>query len=174
MHPSDRARLEENVLKNLARTPSFEQLRKIELFADLTDKHLEVISELADEASLPPEQVIFRPGDKPRSFYVLLDGQVRISELFADDREECLSILKDGTYFGEIKLLDASKPYPVLAITHTECRLLVFPLVEFCNLLNIDQDLAVAVLWNIARTLANKLEATNQKVAAMARLAYPI
>lgn len=158
----------------MTRTLSFEELRKIGLFSDLADKHLEVIGELAEQVDLPAEHVIFRPGDKPRSFFVLMNGQVRISELFADDREECLAILKSGTYFGEIKLLDASSPYPVLAISHTECRLLVFPLVEFCNLLNIDQDLAVSVLWNIARTLANKLEATNQKVAAMARLAYPI
>ena len=161
-------------MKNLTRNISFDELRKVELFADLADTHLEVIADLAEEVDLPAEHVIFRPGDKPRSFYVLTKGQVRISELFGEDREECLAILKGGTYFGEIKLLDASTPYPVLAISHTECRLLVFPLVEFCNLLNIDQDLAVSVLWNIARTLASKLEATNQKVAAMARLAYPI
>lgn len=153
---------------------SFDTLRETELFRNLEPLHLAHLASLRMPLEIDAGEVVFRPGDEPRFLYVIRSGSVRISSLMPDGSEEALAILPAGTYFGELKLVDPSEPYAVLATVHTPTILDAFPLDELRDLLRADRDLAVSFLWNMLQTLARRLQATNDKFAVLAKLSSPL
>ncbi|HCF26639.1 MAG TPA: ATPase, partial [Cyanobacteria bacterium UBA11049] len=52
-----------------------EALRQAPLFAHLSDRQLQCISELGTEIWLQPGEQIARQGDPPDGFYVILEGK---------------------------------------------------------------------------------------------------
>jgi CRP-like cAMP-binding protein len=78
-----------------------EQLRRVPLFAGLTDRSFDAVSDLAQEQELPQGHVLAAEGEPGDAFYLLLDGQVRISRNGAAVRD-----LQPGEFLGEIALVD--------------------------------------------------------------------
>lgn len=152
----------------------FEYLRENELFRDLDPLQLAHLASILETFEFPEGAVIFDPGEEARYFFVVRRGRVRISSPTPGGGEEALAFLDQGAYFGELKLFDPSGPYTVRAAAHTACTLDAFPLVELRDLLSADRDLAISFLWNVVKTVARRLQATNDKVAAMAKLFSPI
>jgi len=60
----------------------------------------------ASSLNLQSGEMIFRQGDAPSGFYALLKGAIKMSTLSKDGREGILTILEQGTWFGEISLID--------------------------------------------------------------------
>ena len=50
--------------------------------------------------------MIFEEGEQGDKFYLILDGAVRISRIVPGMGEEALAVLRAGTYFGEMALID--------------------------------------------------------------------
>lgn len=86
----------------------FEQeLRKIEIFRDLSDRELQPLCSLFNEVRLPANHVIFRQGELAEAFYVVHEGGVVI---FRDDGEnepvQLLARLQAGDHFGEFGIYE--------------------------------------------------------------------
>lgn len=81
----------------------FEQeLRRIEIFRDLSDAELRRLSSLFEEESLPANHVVFRQGDDAEAFYVIKDGDVVIFRDEGDNEPvQLLARLGPGDHFGE-------------------------------------------------------------------------
>jgi len=60
----------------------------------------------ASSLYLQSGEMLFRQGDTPSGFYALLKGTIKMSTLSEDGREGILTILEQGTWFGEISLID--------------------------------------------------------------------
>ena len=152
----------------------FDHLREIELFQDFSELHFAHLVSLAEARHYGPEEFVFRTGESARYLYVIRKGRVRISSIMPGGGEEALAFLAEQGFFGELKLVDDSTPYGVQAVAHTECSLDLFPLRDLRDLLGTDHDLAVSFLWNMVRVLAKRMQATNDKIAAMAKLSSPV
>ena len=81
--------------------------------------------------------------------------------------EEALAVLRAGTYFGEMALID-DFPRSADARAHEDCRLFVIRKEDLADLLFVDRDLAYDLLWSFVRTLAGRLRETNDKMTFMA------
>lgn len=51
-------------------------------------------------------EMLFRQGDAPSGFYVLVSGSMKMSSLREDGREAILAVIEPGIWFGEISLID--------------------------------------------------------------------
>jgi CRP-like cAMP-binding protein len=78
-----------------------DQLRAVPLFAGMTDRAFEAVSALAREEHLPAGSVLATEGQPGDAFYLLLDGDVSITQGGKAVRD-----LRAGDFLGEIALVD--------------------------------------------------------------------
>ncbi len=81
-------------------------LKKIPLFSDLNKEELDAVVALASSHQYPAKRVIVQEGDNSSSLFVILSGQVKVSYYAEDGREVILSLMSEGSFFGELSLLD--------------------------------------------------------------------
>jgi CRP-like cAMP-binding protein len=146
-------------------------LRNVDLFRNLDGVQLAHLASIVQEQVWKKGHVLFREGDASEYFYVICKGRVRISKVVSGFGEEALAILEEGSYFGEMELIDESIPRAAQATCHDDCILQAFRIADFHQLLAADHELAMAVLWSFVRTLGTRLRATNDRVAAFFAMA---
>lgn len=88
-------------------------LKKIHLFANLTERELEKILPLCIKRTFAAGNVIFKEGKPGDRCYILLSGSVRISKFIPNIGEEALAVFKPGDYFGEMALIDIFPARPM-------------------------------------------------------------
>jgi CRP/FNR family cyclic AMP-dependent transcriptional regulator len=144
-----------------------EMLSKISLFSALQPSYLRRIANLGIEEDYPHNALIFKEGAPGDKMYLILSGAVRISRQVPGMGEEALAVLRAGTHFGEMALID-DFPRSADARAHEACRLFVVRKEDMEDLLFVDRDLAYDLLWSFVRTLSSRLRETNDKMTFMA------
>ncbi len=144
-----------------------DMLAKVNLFSGLQPAHLRRIASLGLEEVHPYNGLIFSEGSQGDKVYLILSGAVRISRNVPGMGEEALAVLRAGTYFGEMALID-DFPRSADARAHEECRLFVIRKEDLADLLFVDRDLAYDLLWSFVRTLSGRLRETNDKMTFLA------
>lgn len=141
------------------------KLKKVPLFADLSEVELERLGSLARAESIAKGTKIFAEGETGDALYLIESGKVRISKMIPGIGEEALAVLGPGSVFGEMALLDDS-PRSADAIAHEACEVFVIERDPFETMLFVDKELAYTVLSGVVRVLAARLRDTNDKMAA--------
>jgi CRP-like cAMP-binding protein len=95
--------------------------KKVPLFDDLKpEAFVELVNKLSYHRHVPG-QLIIREGDPGRSFFVIVEGKVRIYKALPDGKELTLAHLGEGAFFGEMALLSgAPRTANVVAEADTE------------------------------------------------------
>lgn len=139
-------------------------LKKVYLFNDLTQPELEKILALAYEKTYEKETAVFQEGEIGDAFYIVDQGQVRISTMVPGVGEEALKILRPGDYFGEMALID-DFPRSAAAISHEgEVKLLAIYKRDFKKLMAEDKEMAYKLMAVFIKTLSTRLRDTNDKL----------
>jgi CRP-like cAMP-binding protein len=117
----------------------------IPMFAKLEPRSLEAIATLAKAVAVPAETVLLREGEPAESFYVIVDGTVRIERL-----GQFVRSMVDGGFIGEVAMIGGSAR-TATAICATPCSLLEFGAFEFSRLMARFPDVRVRVEAAVAR-----------------------
>jgi CRP/FNR family transcriptional regulator, cyclic AMP receptor protein len=144
-----------------------ELLSKVNIFSGLQPTYLRRIAALGLEELHPANALVFAEGTQGDKVYLILSGSIRISRNVPGMGEEALAVLRAGTYFGEMALID-DFPRSADARAHEDCRLFVIRKEDLADLLFVDRDLAYDLLWSFVRTLAGRLRETNDKMTFLA------
>jgi CRP-like cAMP-binding protein len=136
--PSDPNRVGHDWLGTLAEVPLFEGLPK---------RHLRRVAKLARIRRFAPGAAIVRAGDSGRSFYIVLDGNAKVTRAGGRARR-----LGAGDYFGEMALLDDA-PRSADVLADGEVLALTIDRPGFAKLLRAEPAIAQTLL----RTLAARL-----------------
>ncbi len=143
------------------------RLREIYLFKNLSDRALGEVAALAYTEEYAKGERIFSENDPGNKFYLILSGEVRISKNILGIGEEALAILKEGSYFGEMALIDDAVR-SADAIAERRCVLSVITRQDFEQFLSENRDLAYELLWTFVRTLSGRLREMNAKMTFLA------
>jgi CRP-like cAMP-binding protein len=138
-------------------------LQDSDLFGDLGPVQLRRLAGLSSVVSFKRNEHVFREGESGDSFYLVLEGAVRISRQVPGMGEEALAILRPGSGFGEMALIDEA-PRSADAIAHESCKLLVLRKEDLENLLFVDRLMESDILWKMTRILVARLRETNDKM----------
>ena len=150
----------------------FDLLRQTDLFTGLTGEELGKITGISIKEVVKPGDVIFAEGDPGEDFYLIMKGEVRISKMIPGVGEEALVILKRGSYFGEMSLID-DQPRSAHAIANKPTDLLVIGRGDFEKLLSQDKEIAYKLLWTFLKTLSRRLRETNDKIMGFFAMTGP-
>lgn len=142
---------------------SEEILGKIYIFDGLAPKELQEITKICQKVSFKKNDVIFKEGSFGDKFYIIIEGEVRISKVIPNIGEEALAVLKTGNYFGEMALID-DFPRSADAIANTDTVLMTISKSDMDNLLFFNKEIAYKLLWTFCRTLSERLRETNEKL----------
>lgn len=142
-------------------------LREIDLFSELSDQALSEIAAIMHTERYKRGDQIFGDGEPGRAMYLIAEGEVRISKQIEGLGEEALAILKPGSYFGEMGLLDGA-PTSAEAWANRTCVLHAINREELLALMNRDRTISVELLWSFVHTLSDRLRETNSKVTFLA------
>jgi len=144
-----------------------EALSKLTLFKGLDKSHIERLAAVCDVLDLKKGENIFKEGEPGDRLFAVLEGQVRISRQIPGIGEEALAILEAGDHFGEMALVDDDVRSGD-ALAHSKCRILAITKTSMQDVMFTDITLAHEVLWNLVRTLSDRLRRSNDKMTFLA------
>ena len=141
--------------------PAVAQLRRIKLFADLTDEQLAEFAVYLKSVEVRTNRIIVKMGDPADAMYLIQRGTARVSQL-VDNRETMLAKLETGDFFGEFCLFaDGTRSADVVA--DSDCLLLKLSRESFLSVLEQHPATAAHFLMAIIRFTESRLRSMNKK-----------
>ena len=129
-----------------------DELRDLPLFSRVTDAGLERISASIGELDCEPGQVLALPGDPGSGMFVILEGKVKV------EARSAMYELGPGDFFGELSLLSPGTERVARVRAASDVRCIGLPRDEALELIESEPTLALAMLRELARRLADVVD----------------
>jgi CRP/FNR family transcriptional regulator, cyclic AMP receptor protein len=142
-----------------------ELLRTVPIFSELTDADFASLGRLTSRRRFPKDTVVFFENEEGDSFFMILEGRVKVTILGDDGREVILSMLGPGDFFGEMALLD-NEPRSATAIAVEETELLSLHRTDFQTVLTDNRSITSALI----KVLTARLRRANHQISTLALL----
>ena len=127
-------------------------LRKLPLFARLSDEELGDLAARIRQRAYKRGEVIFRKDDPGTHLFLVLEGAVKISLPGEFGQEALVAIMRPGEFFGELALFDRSpRSAGATALEDTRAALLASD--DFLAFLEHHPSAVRVVLETLARTI---------------------
>jgi signal transduction histidine kinase len=148
-----------------------DELRRVPLFAGLSEEDLERLYQMAETISVPAGQLVLQEGDPGDALYVVLDGELEITKR-QGGQDILLAVSRAGEFLGEMSLLE-QRPRSASVRTLQESRLLVISQAAFQTLLSCSPSAPLRILHTLTSRLRNNESVLmqNEKMAALGTLA---
>jgi signal transduction histidine kinase/predicted CoA-binding protein len=144
----------------------YDFLKKVPMFADLSDEDLERICQGVREVRVKAGQELFSEGSLGEEAYVIQEGQVEILK-YTNGRQVLLALRQPGEVIGEISLLEAA-PRSASGRARTDCLLLAINHAQLDRLLDTSPTAARQMLHTVsARLRSNQLQQEQSEKMAM-------
>jgi CRP-like cAMP-binding protein len=140
-------------------------LKRVPLFADLSEADLTRFAEVTREREYPKNSIILFEDDPGDALYIVSTGQVKVVLIGEDGREVILSVLGDGDFFGEMSLID-DEPRSAHVIAMRDSHLLVLRRDDFQSRLEEHPKVALQLL----RVLVKRLRRADEKIGGLVLL----
>ena len=138
-------------------------LKQIQIFDGLSNRELRNFARISYQRTYAENETIDIEGQDSAGMYVILDGAVKVTRKVEDDSIITLKTLEDGTFFGDVGLLDSAPRTATVTAIRTSTIIGVFR-PELLNLMESDPKLASKVIFVLAKVLASRLRFTNQEL----------
>jgi CRP/FNR family transcriptional regulator len=101
-----------------------ELLKRVALFADLSEKEIAFVAEHSYVRRFGAGEIIFSEGDPCTGLFVIQSGAVKIFKIAPNGREQVLSAERAGSSIAELPVFDGGT-YPASALAAEECDLIL-------------------------------------------------
>jgi CRP/FNR family transcriptional regulator, nitrogen oxide reductase regulator len=109
-------------------------IKQTSIFSTLEEKELREVLALVKERRAVPGETILWEGDPSDWFYIIGEGQVKVSKLTSAGREIILAFFGPGEMLGEVAVFE-NRPYPASAQALIETWLICIKKSDFLNYL---------------------------------------
>jgi len=139
----------------------YEKLKQVNLFKDMTDAELDIVSRKVFEKLYKKDSTLFVEGMAGEILYVVLEGGIDIIKKTKSD-EMVIARIGEGEIAGEMSLID-SGPRTATGRTNSDTKLIVITKNSFNEMLDSDPKIAAKLLMELLRVLNKRLRQTNKK-----------
>jgi len=146
-------------------------LSQISLFQDLSPEEQLKLEQLGSSTWLESGEILFKQGDEGKYFYLLLEGEIRISRKI-HGREFTLTTYGTGMFFGEVPIL-AGVPYFGEGKAIERCHIFLLQEDDFWQTLMLCPSVRKTVLGLMAKRMEDVQIRSQyrEKLAALGTLA---
>ncbi len=147
------------------------QLRKVPVLSSLKDDEMHCLVGVHD-VQVDKDEVLARQGEVAHSYWIILQGEIRIYQTASEGREMTLAITESGESLGEMPLL-SNMPYSASIQATKPTRVLQLDEDQFWKLMNSCPTVRKAILSNMAHRFLKLQSVTVQqeKMASLGTLA---
>ncbi len=142
----------------LVKTEMRELLQRNPLFIAFDDERFEQVAAAAQLIRLNPQQVLFQRGDQARSFFVVIEGQVKLFLQSRGGDEKILALVNSGQAFAEAVMFMQGPIYPVSAGATEPTALISIPNADFLAALKGDTGTCLRLLGVLSQRLHAQIE----------------
>ena len=135
---------------SILKPDDIDQIAAIGPFADLPREDVEVLIGAAQPRHFARHSLLFSQGDPADSFFVILEGRVKLFTATEDGDENVVNVFGEGRSFGEAAMF-ASGRFPVNAEVVEDARLVRIMADHLFSHLAENKDLAFRMLAVMAR-----------------------
>ena len=142
-------------------TPS---LKDVPFFRHLNHEEREELEELLEPAGFEAGETIFEEGGPEERLYVITSGTVEVHKMVLPGRRHHLATIRAPTVVGEMGLLTEPR---AAASVEARTRVEAYSIDRdgFLEMLDADSPAACKLVYEIGRTLAERMAHTNATVA---------
>lgn len=146
----------------MAETPSWQDLKQIPLFSELTENEIYQVMKLSFEKKYPKDSTLFVEGMAGEVLYIIKAGKVDIVKK-TPQGEILLSSLGAGEFLGEMSLIDDSKRSATARVA-MDSELIVITRKCFNDMLQGDPHITAKLLLHFLRVSARRLRETDKRL----------
>jgi CRP/FNR family transcriptional regulator, dissimilatory nitrate respiration regulator len=128
-------------------------LRGCVLFSHLDERQLETVRRTAREVKLRDGKLFFQAGDPAKHFFLVLEGQVKLSKLSLQGQEKVIEIIPAGETFAEALMFGERPAYPLNATAIGATRLLSFENVPYMSILSSSPETCFRLMADMSQRL---------------------
>lgn len=131
-----------------------EKLRKLKLFETLNDADIEKLSEISSLKKLSRDNILFFEGEKPKYFYLLLQGSLKLYKTDLKGNEIVIHYFTKPSFIAEMAALESIK-FPATSIAlSNETEIVLIDKDSFLKILKSDAKFS----FNIIKSLTSKVK----------------
>src|SRR5713226_6797720 len=128
--------------------------RRFVLFAELDDRELASVAAVAKTRRYAKDDVVFHADESGDVFYLIKEGQVKVTMISPEGKEIILSLLGPGEFFGEMALLD-DEPRSATVVATEALELVTIWRSDFLQILGDNFTITKQVLAELSQRLRN-------------------
>ena len=143
-------------------------LKNLDIFSSLNQLELSRVRLLMKRNEVPGNWILFREGDVGRLMYIILSGTVAISILSSDGEEVEVSQVGEGSFFGEMSILEKDVRSATCK-TVDDCLLLSLDAEGFNRLMMREPVAAIKIMQQMLNTSTSRLQKTGAFLSDMVK-----
>ena len=141
-------------------------MRDIPYFRHLNNEEREDLEELLEPAGFEAGETIFEEGGPEEQLYVITSGTVEVHKAVLPGRRQHLATMEAPTVVGEMGLL--TEPRATASVeARTRIEAYGIDRDRFLEMLDDDSPAACKVVYEIGRTLADRMARTDESIAGI-------
>lgn len=113
--------------------------RKLSMFSDLSDEHLDHLSETKNYISHKKGQILYYEGTRPLGIFCISSGVVKVFKTASNGKEQIVRLAKKGDFLGYISLI-GEEVYTNTATIVEDANICFIPKETFLKVLNDDPN----------------------------------
>lgn len=142
-------------------TDVFEILKNVPIFQNLSRREFHKIEGILHQRTWNADEAIVNESDPGVGMYIIVSGEVQITQTGDDGIEQQLATLTSGDFFGEQALLDES-PRTASAIAAEPCRIIGFFRPDLLDLIESNPRLGLKIVMRLSQMISMRLRHTNR------------
>ncbi|MGZ3698385.1 MAG: cyclic nucleotide-binding domain-containing protein [Bdellovibrionota bacterium] len=143
-------------------------LRENILFRSLTGSELKYLSNFVYERVYQPEEPVFQQNDRGMGMYMIAKGRIAIKTL-TPQGEVLVTILKEGSFFGELALVEPDNIRTASAVAADRTVVIGFFKPDLQEILTRKPAMGVKILFQLSAVLGRRLLETTEKITELKR-----
>lgn len=133
----------------------------IPVFSGLKPESLEVLLAQARAINLRPGSMLFRQGEPATSFFIIVEGWIKLYRITPAGDEAVLNVFAKGQSFAEAVTFTSGR-YPAMASAVTRARLILIPADHIIDCIRKMPEVAIAMIASTSQHLQQMIGRVEQ------------